>query len=397
MQWCSSLIPEHPLAEALDAGTAEIINNGEGREPDLLLVFVSGHPPDAPELIPKKLKETFPKSLLLGCTAGGVVGNGCEIEQHPALSITAAWLPGVKLTPFHLSNEQALALLNDPEKLQKTLGIFTGEEPEFILLPDPFSFDPASFLKALDEIFPASGKIGGLASGAREPGGNRLFLKDKAYDSGLVGVAMCGDIVMDTLVAQGCRPIGVPMFITRGRDHLLYELDGQPALRVLGELYQILNAGDRELFNHSLFLGIAMRGHQQEYHAGDFLIRNLAGILEQEGALAIGAHLSEGQVVQFHLRDKNTSAHDLETICRRYQMAHGAEPQTPQGALLFSCLGRGVHLYGEPDHDSNLIKKLIGEIPIGGFFCNGEIGPVHHQTFLHGYTSSIGLFRKKQR
>jgi small ligand-binding sensory domain FIST len=395
MKWFSTILPYPALEMAIAEGKEAILKAKENEAPDLLLLFVSGHPLEAIDLINEELGKKFSKSLLLGCTAGGVVGDGKEIEHRPALSLTAAWLPGVKLSPFYLDNEAGLALLDDPEKLQKTLGVSPGDQPEFILLPDPFSFDPASFLKTLDENFPGSGKIGGLASGARAPGGNRLLLQDKVYDSGLVGAAISGNIVMDTLVAQGCRPIGVPMFITRGRDHLLLELDGHPALQVLGELYQILSPADRELFHHSLFLGIAMRGHQQEYHAGDFLIRNLAGILEQEGALAVGAHLNEGQVVQFHLRDKNTSAHDLAAICRRYQMAHGAESSPPQGALLFSCLGRGVHLYGEPDHDSKLIKKHLGEIPIGGFFCNGEIGPVHHQTFLHGYTSSIGIFREK--
>jgi small ligand-binding sensory domain FIST len=309
--------------------------------------------------------------------------------------MTAAWLPGVKLAPFHLDNEQALGLLEDPDQLAKTLGVTQDEAPEFILLPDPFSFDPTSFLKALDENFPTSAKIGGLASGGRGPGGNRLFLQNKSYDSGLVGVALSGDILMDTLVAQGCRPIGNPMFVTRGQGNLLLALDGKPAIQVLGELYQTLPPSDQKLFNHSLFLGIAMRGHQQEYHAGDFLIRNLAGVIEEEEGLVIGANIHEAMVVQFHLRDKDTSAHDLEAMCRRYQMAHGAADKPPQGALLFSCLGRGIHLYGEPDHDSKLIQKFLGEIPIGGFFCNGEIGPVHHRTFLHGYTSSVGLFRRK--
>lgn len=395
MQWFSTLMVDRPPVEALAECTDIMLEKGRGRQPDLLLAFVSGHSLETTDLVLKKLSEKFPESLSIGCTAGGVVGNGREIEHQPALSVTAAWLPEVRLSAFHLSDESALKILDDSEQLRRTLGISEEEQPEFILLSDPFSFDPSSFLKALDENFPASGKIGGLASGARAPGGNRLFLKNKSYDSGLVGVALSGDIAMDTLVAQGCRPIGVPMFITRGKDHVLLELDGQPALQVLGELYQILNPSDRELFNHSLFLGIAMRGHQQEYHAGDFLIRNLAGILEQEGGIAVGAHLSEGQVVQFHLRDKSTSAHDLENLCRRYQMAHGAEGPA-QGALLFSCLGRGVHLYGEADHDSKLIQKILGEVPIGGFFCNGEIGPVHHQTFLHGYTSSVGLFRKKR-
>ena len=96
--------------------------------------------------------------------------------------------------------------------------------------------------------------------------------------------------------------------------------------------------------------------------------------------------------MQFHLRDARTSAEDLEAHLRRYREEPRATP--PAGALLFSCLGRGKHLYGSDDHDSRVFRDYLGEIPLGGFFCNGEIGPVQKQTFLHGYTSAFGLFRK---
>jgi small ligand-binding sensory domain FIST len=146
----------------------------------------------------------------------------------------------------------------------------------------------------------------------------------------------------------------------------------------------------------SLFLGIEMRSAQHEYRQGDFLIRNLVGVDPESGALAVGASLDAGQVVQFHLRDAQTSAADLDGHLARY--ASGRDTRClPEGALLFSCLGRGANLYGETDHDSRAFRDHLGEIPLGGFFCNGEIGPVQGQTFLHGYTSVFAVFRRRTR
>ena len=164
------------------------------------------------------------------------------------------------------------------------------------------------------------------------------------HRAGLVGVALGGDIEVDTIVAQGCRPIGQPMFITKCHDNVLWELDGVSAATVLQELYEQLDPADQELARHSLFLGIVMSEHQQEYRQGDFLIRNIVGMDATRGVLGVGAVLRENSVVQFHLRDAKTSAEDLEQLLARYE--DGA-PQ-PHGALLFSCLGRGVHLYGQP-------------------------------------------------
>jgi small ligand-binding sensory domain FIST len=96
--------------------------------------------------------------------------------------------------------------------------------------------------------------------------------------------------------------------------------------------------------------------------------------------------------VQFHLRDARTSAEDLEAM-----LGHRAGAPAPAGALLFSCLGRGMHLYGRADHDTGAFRRHLGEVALGGFFCNGEIGPVEGATFLHGYTSAFGLFRPQRR
>jgi small ligand-binding sensory domain FIST len=153
---------------------------------------------------------------------------------------------------------------------------------------------------------------------------------------------------------------------------------------------------DRELFRSSLFLGIEMKEALAEYHPGDFLVRNLVGLDARSGALVVGARLHDGQVVQFHLRDAETSARDLEERLARYRSALPAPP-SDAGALLFSCLGRGQFLYGRPDHDSAAFARHLGRIPLAGFFCNGEIGPVEGRTFLHGYTSAFAIFRRPRR
>jgi small ligand-binding sensory domain FIST len=269
-----------------------------------------------------------------------------------------------------------------------------AEAPAFLLLADPFTFDAEEYLRALDERCPRAAKIGGLASGGRRPGENVLYLDEKAHRGGLVGVALLGNVHVDTLVAQGCRPIGEPMFVTRSLENQIYALDGRAPLEVLQQLHEELEPRDRELFRHSLFVGLVMREKSDVYRRGDFLIRNLAGLDENRGSLVVAARVPEGTIVQFHLRDAATSAEDLEQMLSSLAPEPRAETR---GSLLFSCLGRGKHLYGRPDHDTDAFRRHLGRVPLGGFFCNGEIGPVHGTTFLHGYTSSFGLFRPHSR
>lgn len=393
MLWTSALSDEVTLEKAAQAVAERLRIALDGKAPDLVLAFVSGYPLMETERLPQLLQEFLPGRHLLGCTAGGVIGGGQEVEKHPALSLTAALLPGVQLNPFHLENDD-LAADAKPGHWQNRLGLAPTVSPHFILLPDPFTFETDAFIWDLDQALPASQKIGGMASGGRGPGSNQLFLDGKTFHSGAVGIALSGDVELETLVAQGCRPVGNPMFITRCQEHLLQSIDGKPVSEVLQGLFTGLNARDQELFQNSLFLGIVMKDTQREYHQGDFLIRNILGFDKVSESLAIGATLIMGQVVQFHLRDAHTSAEDLQALLMRYKTAHLTQ-SSPEGALLFSCLGRGVQLYQQSNHDSNLFRRFLGEVPLGGFFCNGEIGPVHGQTFLHGYTSSFGIFRRK--
>jgi len=393
MKWASALSTDEDLEDAVVAATNELRTQLGGTAPDFVAVFASEHDDAELESLGEMLAAELGPGLVVGCTAGGVIGAGEELEQEPGLSLTAAVLPGVGLHPFHLPGELVPGSGAPAEVWEEAIGIRAAADPQLLLLADPFSFDTEGFLRGLDATYPTASKVGGLASGGAEAGTNILYLGQEIYDRGLVGVAMSGNVEIDTIVAQGCKPIGLPMFVTRCEGNLLLELDGRQPREVLEELYQSLDSGDRALMRNALFIGLVMREACQSYQKGDFLVRNILGIDGDNGALAIGAQLHENLVVQFHLRDAQASAADLEEMLGRWDA--GSAYARPQGSLLFSCLGRGERLYGHPNHDSDAFRRHVGDVPLGGFFCNGEIGAVHGSTFLHGYTSAFGLFRSR--
>ncbi len=391
MKWTSTISDAATLPEALEdvASTAE--QSLKGQKPDLCLVFISNHFLSGYESVIPFLKERLGASVILGCSGGGVVGNGKEVEHRPALAITLAVLPDVTLTPFRVADSSLPGLDVSPREWHHLTGVPPTENPQFILLADPYSIRIENLLMGMDYAYPKAVKVGGLASGATQPGENALYLNSVCYRSGAVGVALSGNVALDVLVAQGCRPIGKPMRVTQCDRNILMELDGKSPLNILRDLFLTLGARDQNLLQHALFLGLVMDPMKSHFTHGDFLVRNIVGLDTEKGILAIGAHLRQGQMVQFHLRDAQTSAEDLQQTLSTYA-ARGANEHV-SGALLFSCLGRGEFLYGQASHDTQLFQQKLGNVPVSGFFCNGEIGPVGGTTYLHGYTSCFALFR----
>lgn len=390
MKWASTVAEGTQLDEVVGL-TAQRLLEDLGEFPDLVVVFPSAHYRGDYANLSGMIADKLGDCLVFGCSASGVIGGGREIEEGAGFSITAAVLPGVKLTPRYMVQSSVPEPHLGPAAWEALIGVPAVRQPHFLLLVDPFSFNPEGFLKGLDRIYPSAVKIGGLASGAQGPGEACLFLGDKVYPAGLVCLAFEGNVKVDAIVAQGCRPIGEPLFVTKSHGSIILELDGHRPMEVLESLYQRLDAHDQNLWQHSLFLGLAMREAQSHYAQGDYLIRNLVGSDPTRGALQVNAELHDNQIVQLHLRDADTAAADLDEALT--QLDQLPEPERPCGSLLFSCTGRGMHLYGHPDHDSHAFNRHVGDVPLGGFFGNGEIGPVQGRTFVHGYTSAFALFR----
>jgi small ligand-binding sensory domain FIST len=388
MHWASTLSRRADFDGAVDEVT-QGLGAALGAPPDLIVAFVSPHHAGPWRRLHDRVSTRFPNAWLLGCSAGGVIGGGSEAERGPGLSLTAGVLPNVEIAPFYLAPREVPEPGDGVAPWHARLGVTPEHQPSFLLLTDPFSCDVARLLASLDGAYPGCAKVGGQASGGKNAGKNALFLDSEVYGQGLVGVALYGDVAVDTVVAQGCRPIGEPMRVTRVDGHTVHELDGQPAVDALDGVFQALGGDDRELFRGTPLVGVAM--DDDRLRPGDFLIRNVIGLDRHTGTITIGFGVARGGRIQFHVRDAKTSAGDLNHLLGR----HRRESPPPSGALLFSCLGRGQGLYGVPDHDSRSFHEHLGPVPLGGFFCNGEIGPVHGRTFLHGYTSSFGLFRPR--
>ncbi|TVQ46895.1 MAG: hypothetical protein EA365_04385 [Gloeocapsa sp. DLM2.Bin57] len=405
VQWHNVLSTRPSLEGALDEITQRLTTTLT-QTPDLGILFVaSAYVSEYPRVIPL-LREKLPIPIIIGCGGGGIVGmkteqQVLEIEGNTAISLTVLNLPEVEITPFYLKAEQLPDLDSSPQGWSDLIGISPVKQPNFILLADPFSAKINDLLEGLDFAYPGSIKIGGLASSGAMGGVNSLFYYTPEHQAphvlneGTIGIALNGNIVVETIVAQGCKPIGKPYQITKGERNIILELATEEALKpplvILQELVNSLDEQDRELAQHSLFLGIARDEFKSELSQGDFLIRNLLGVDPRMGAIAVGDRIRPGQRVQFHLRDANTSAEDLELLLSHYQRQQNS-PASVVGALLFSCLGRGERLYNQPNFDSELFRRYFPNIPLGGFFCNGEIGPVAGSTFLHGYTSAFGIF-----
>ena len=390
MKWASSLSRSSNTGEAFaEAAQALEVRLG-GSTPDLLLAFTSSEHAGEYRRIAALAQRRFPASLVAGCTASGVIGDAHEAEEGPALSLTAAVLPSVALSAFHLDMTSLPPAEGSAPAWHAIVGAPPEARPKLLLLADPFSIDARELIAGLDVAYPGAPKFGGLASGGGRAGENRFLLGQDVHRSGALGIVFSGDIEVETVIAQGCRPIGAPMIVTRCHGGLLQEVDQRPPVKVLGELYASLGERDRELMRHSLFLGIEMRAESVEYDPSELLVRNILGADQETGALAVGAELRPMMVAQFVLRDARTADDDL----RRMLGKQDPSAPPPAGALLFSCVGRGAGLFGRPDHDTALFEERRGPAPLGGFFCNGEIGPVGGTTFLHGYTSAFAMFRE---
>lgn len=413
MHWVSA-ISTRPSLEAAIQQVVQQTQDTLSAPANLGLVFISSSFASEYSRLMPLLQEYLSLPHLIGCSGGGIVGMSPEEQVHevegkPAINLCLAHLPEVKIQPFQLSPQDLPDLDSPPQAWIEQIGVDPADQPQFILLIDPMSSRINDLLQGLDYAYPGSTKVGGLASGGMAGGTTAVFCQDQSYTGATVGVALSGNITIESIVAQGCRPVGPVYRVIQGDRNIILEIEPESVatssqtseamspLEALQQLIQTLDEADRELAQNSLFVGVVRDEFKLSLEPGDFLIRNLMGVDPRVGAIAIGDRVRAGQRIQFHLRDARTSAEDLELLLKSYQLNNplNSTNLSQAGALMFSCLGRGEHLYQQPNFDSELFRRYLN-LPVSGFFCNGEIGPVGGGTFLHGYTSVFGICRPAQ-
>ena len=351
--------------------------------PDFAVLFASAHFLGSATALVTAVRREIGPVPLIGCVADGVIGGAREVESEPAVSLwLAAGLGPVETFAMDFVGTASGGAFG---------GYLFGPSPEgvHLMLCDPFTFPAGDLLTHLNSSAPGAVVMGGMASGGLAQRQSRLFLDDRVITHGAVG-AHLPQAEIHPMVAQGCRPVGEPFTITGADASMILELGGKPPLERLQDLAAALHGRDRELLAQGVHLGLVINSSEAEPGQGDFLIRGLVGADPESGAVAVGGEVEVGQAVQFHVRDADSADEDLRRTLKREAAALGARP--PAGALLFTCNGRGSRLFPEPDHDAGLLAETLGQIPVAGFFCAGEIGPVGGRNFLHTFTASTALF-----
>jgi small ligand-binding sensory domain FIST len=380
----AAAMSEHPLtAHAVGEVTGAVLER-IGERPDFATVFVTPPHAGALEDIMRTVQEVLHPLVALGCAAESVLGPHREVEQDAAVTLFAGHVgPLVPLTLDAVPSDsgEGLVLQGWPSDIP-----FAPEA--LVLVADPYSFPAESFLNWVDTHHPGLRVVGGMASAARGPGGNRLAQGTRVRTGGAVGAFLGPGAEVATLVSQGCRPFGDPLVVTRAEHNLLYELAGRPALeQVLTQARDSLTEEEVVLLETGgLHLGRVINEHKEHFGRGDFLVRNVVGADRSSGAIAVGDPVAVGTTVQFHLRDAATADEDLHEL---------VAASRADAALVFTCNGRGTRLFGQPHHDVRVLSEHLGAVPMAGFFAAGELGPVGGRNFVHGFTASVALLRDR--
>ena len=380
---------EESAAAAAKRAVAEV-REALGDGVDVAFVFFTADHLDGADAIVERVWHALEPQALIGCSGEGVIGGEEEVERRPGIALLAASMADVRIQSFHFRGDDWHDVLEDDEALRERVGL--GPETRAVVaFGDPFTTPINPVLGAFDRAAKGVPLIGGMASAARQPGGNVLVHNDAILSDGMVGLSLSGPLEVDTVVSQGCRPIGKPFVVTRAHDNVIEQLGGKAALEMLRDTVTELSEQDRQKLANGLFVGRAINEYREKWGRGDFLVRNVMGVDQEQGSLAVTDYVRVGQTVQFHMRDAATATEDLTLLLENQRRSEAP----PAGGLLFSCNGRGTRMFEEPCHDVGVARKAMPRTPVAGFFAAGELGPVGGSNFIHGHTASFALFRPK--
>jgi small ligand-binding sensory domain FIST len=330
--------------------------------------------------------------LLAGCSSAGLVAGAQEIEDATGFVLALYSLPGAELTGFRFTQEQ-VEEASGPGYWHLESGVEPARTNGWLVFIDPFHLDAESWIRSWNEAYAPLPALGGLASGNVNQQTTQVYLNGDVFEDGGVAISVGGNVQLTGVISQGCTPIGETWTLTRVEQNLIQQIANRPAYAVLAETFQKLSPAEQQKARGNLSIGLAINEYLEDFHRGDFLVRNLIGGDLNSGVLAVGTLPRTGQTIQFQRRDAVAATEDMDKLLARAKNQFAGT--TIYGGCLCCCNGRGRNFFGHPNHDAELVQKKLGPLGLAGFFCNGEIGPVGEKNFLHGYTASLALFVKK--
>jgi small ligand-binding sensory domain FIST len=330
--------------------------------------------------------------LLVGCSSQGLIVGEQEVEENAGVTLGLYALPGAELKAFHFTQEE-VEEANGPGYWRLETGIEPDQTNGWLVLIDPFHLDSEGWLRTWNEAYAPWPILGGLASGDMREQFTQVYLNGDVFEEGGVALSIGGEVGLAGVISQGCTPIGETWTLTRVEQNIIHQIGNRPAYEVLAETFNQLSLEEQQKARGNLFIGLVVNEYLEEFHRGDFLIRNLLRADPRSGSLAVGALPRLGQTVQFQRRSAAAATEDMTELLAHAKKRLANIPI--YGGCLCCCNGRGQNLFGRPNHDAEMVQQRLGPLGLAGFFCNGEIGPIGQKSFLHGFTASLALFVKK--
>ena len=327
---------------------------------------IADHLPEALAL----LRKSTGVAHWVGTIGLGVCATGREYFDEPAAAVMLG-----DFEPESFKVFSGIATEDDIRRLELKCG---GAQPAFALVhADPYTPQTAELVAKLADKVESGFLLGGLTSSRQQS----LQIADRVIEGGVSGVAFSDSVTIATRLTQGCSPIGPKHAVTNAQRNIMVTLDGRPALEVFLEDIGDTLAQEIERIGGIVFAGLPIPGSD----TGDYLVRNLVGIDPSNKLVAIGEILPQSASVMFCRRDPDTAREDMTRMLESIRQGLYAPAR---GAVYYSCLGRGPSLFGPNSEELKMIRSALGDVPLAGFFCNGEIS--HNR--LYGYTGVLTLF-----
>ncbi|MDX9765979.1 MAG: FIST C-terminal domain-containing protein [Ectothiorhodospiraceae bacterium] len=324
-----------------------------------------------PVILPR-LKDVTGIEHWIGSVGVGLCVGGEEIYDRPAL---AAMVGGFPADAFRVLPSCYDAADTPPADIAAWAG---GHAAHFGLIHgDPSNPATPELIRQLADSLPGAFLTGGLTSSQ----GLNFQFADEPVQGGISGALFAETVAVIAGHTQGCTPIGPKHRITAAQRNIVIELDGRPAFEVMREDIGEVLARDLNRIGGYIFAGLPVAGSD----TGDYLVRNLMGVDTTRGLVAIGDLAQEGGSLMFCRRDGNTAREDMLRMLEDLRARGGGDAR---GAVYVSCLGRGRHQFGEDSEELKLVREVLGDLPLVGFFANGEI--FHNR--LYGYTGVLSVF-----
>jgi small ligand-binding sensory domain FIST len=325
----------------------------------------------AAEILDRLRRETGVEHWI-GATGIGILGASAhgsgEYYDQPAVSALIADLPDDSFRVFPGRGDDAAGAGSEWFEAQRPNVAIVHADPRAQRLP-----------LMLDRLAEASGAylVGGLASSR----GPMVQIAGEASEGGASGAWIGCSVNLVAGLSQGCAPIGPAHVATTAQKNVVMEIDGRPALDVFKEEIGEMLARNLERCANFIYAALPVGGSD----TGDYLVRNLMGIDPNKGWIAIGDQIESGDGIMFTKRDRSTANADLVQMLQRLKKRI---TRPIQGGLYFSCLSRGHNLFGDAGTEMAILRDHLGDIPLAGFFANGEIS---HKR-LYGHTGVLALF-----